>query len=326
MIDLDPDSDNDGLSGVVVPGLEERRHVSVFGENSGEVSPASATNWLMANGWKSHDEQAAEDDDQWRRRGYLQRVRQLIDDTHDGTPHQSAAVLVLRSGNRDREIDRVLDYIDERYDGIAERLDLAEAPAVNGIDIDAFLTVVAESLPPDAGAASPSLPGPAGRRWALKWSDLQRLSVDLEVLHSEILSSGDPAAEQVTDEFWRGRPPTWQELEVPVDVERDAYKDLANDIIERLNDHQLATVRLDHSPARAARRWPVASPGICTVPIRPYCCARTRTPRQTASTRSTRKRAPRRSSSRNRPYSPSTTATSWSTRWPNAIPGPSCCG
>lgn len=248
VIDLDPDSDNDGLSGVVVPGLEERRHVSVFGENSGEVSPASATNWLMANGWKSHDEQAAEDDDQWRRRGYLQRVRQLIDDTHDGTPHQSAAVLVLRSGNRDREIDRVLDYIDERYDGIAERLDLAEAPAVNGIDIDAFLTVVAESLPPDAGAASPSLPGPAGRRWALKWSDLQRLSVDLEVLHSEILSSGDPAAEQVTDEFWRGRPPTWQELEVPVDVERDAYKDLANDIIERLNDHQLATVRLDHSP------------------------------------------------------------------------------
>ena len=248
VIDLDPRSDDEGLSSIVLPGLEERRHVSVFGENSGEVSPANATNWLMANGWESHDEDAAETDDQWRRRGHLQRVRQLIDNTHDGTPHQSAAVLVLRSGNRDREIDRVLDYIDERYDGIAERLDLAEAPAHNGIDIDAFLTVVAESLPPDTGATSPSLPGPAGRRWALKWSDLQRLSVDLEVLHSEILSSGDPAAEQVSDEFWRGRPPTWQELEVPVDVERDAYKELVNDIIERLRDHQLATVRLDHSP------------------------------------------------------------------------------
>ncbi|WP_406005327.1 hypothetical protein OG440_03470 [Streptomyces sp. NBC_00637] len=248
VFDLDPDSDDNGLSSVVVPSLEERRHVSVFGENHRLVPPGNATNWLMANGWTTHDEQTAQDGDQWRRRGYLQRVRQLVDDTHEGTPHQSAAVLVLRSGRRDQEIDRILDYIDERYDGVAESLDLAQAPAVNGIDIDAFLTVVAESLPPDGSTSSPSLPGRDGQRWTLKWSDLQRLSVDLEVLHSEILSEGASAVQQGTDEFWRGRPPTWQELEVPIDVERDAHRALANDITERLNDHQLATVRLDHSP------------------------------------------------------------------------------
>lgn len=247
VIDLDPDSDSNGLSRVVVPELAERRHVSVFGSNRVPVPPDNATNWLMANGWTTHDEPTADSDDQWRRRGYLQRVRQLVDETHAGTPHQSAAVLVLRSGRRDREIGRVIDYIDEKYDGLAERLDLAQAPAINGIDIEAFLTVVAESLPPDGSASTPSLPGINGRRWTLNWSDLHRLSVDLEVLHSEILSDRE-SAQQLTDEFWRGRPPSWQELEVPVDVSRDAYPGLWKEINQRLSDHQLAIVHLDHSP------------------------------------------------------------------------------
>ncbi|MER5938642.1 hypothetical protein ABT121_15110 [Streptomyces sp. NPDC001928] len=247
VIDLDPDSDDNGLASAVVPGLADRRHVSVFGGNPRLVPPDSATNWLMANGWTSHDEPSAESDDEWRRRGYLKRVRQLVDETHDGTPHQSAAVLVLRSGQRDHEIDRVIDYLDELYGGIAERLDLAQAPAIRGIDIDAFLTVVAESLPPDESGSPPALPGIDGRHWVLKWADLQRLSVDLEVLHSEILSGSD-STQQVTDEFWRGRSPTWRELEIPIDVQRDAFPNLLKDVTQRLSDHQLATVPLDHSP------------------------------------------------------------------------------
>ncbi|MFG2680945.1 hypothetical protein [Streptomyces sp. NPDC048392] len=247
VIDLDPASDDEGLSSLVVPSLAERRHVSVFGENRELVPPENATSWLMANGWTSHDEPSADSDDLWRRRGHLKRVRELVDATHDGTPNQSAAVLILRSGLRDRQIERVLDYIDERYDGIADRLELAQAPAVNGIDIDAFLSVVAESLPLEGSGASPLLPGLDGRPWALKWSDIQRLSVDLEVLHSETLAVSE-SAQQTADEFWRGRPPTWQELEVQVDVRRDAYDALENEITQRLNGHQLATVRLDHSP------------------------------------------------------------------------------
>ncbi|WP_030194308.1 hypothetical protein [Streptomyces sp. NRRL S-87] len=247
VVDLDPDSDDDGLSSVVVPELADRRHVSVFGANRMPVPPGNATNWLMANGWTTHDEPATDSDRLWRRRGHLQRVRQLIDETHEGTPHQSAAVLVLRSGAHDGEIDSVIEYIDERYDGITELLELAQAPAVDGFDIDGFLGVVAESLPPEGSGSTPSLPGLEGRRWALKWSDLHRLSVDLEVLHSEILS-GTEGTQQLTDEFWRGRPPTWHELEIPIDVKRDAYPGLLKDVTQRLSDHQLATVHLDHSP------------------------------------------------------------------------------
>lgn len=246
VIDLDPASDTDGLSSVVLPHLVERRHVSVFGETNGLVSPDNATNWLMANGWTTHDEASADSDAEWRRRGHLKRVRSLIDETKDGTAHQSAALLVLRSGRHDQEIDRVIDYIDEQYDGFAVRLDLVEGNAVDGWDINAFLSIVAESLPPGGGGPAPSLPGLEGR-WLLKWSDLQRLSVDLEVLHSEVLSTGD-AVQQPTDEFWRGRPPTWQELEVPIDVERDALAPLQADITQRLKDHQTAVVRLNHSP------------------------------------------------------------------------------
>ncbi|RKN43021.1 hypothetical protein [Streptomyces hoynatensis] len=247
VIDLDPDSDESGLAGVVRPELAERRHVSMFGANRPQVPPAGATSWLMAAGWHSRDEPAAESDADWRRGGHLQRVRRLVDDTHEGTPHQAAAVLCLRSGRRDREIDRVAEYIDERYGGIAVRLDLAQAPAVGGIDLDAFFSVVAESLPPADRSAMPSLPALDGGRWHLSWSDLHRLSVDLEVLHSEILSDSQSSA-QPRDGFWRGRPPTWQELEARVDVARSAYPSLLEEIEQRLGDHQLATVRLNHSP------------------------------------------------------------------------------
>ncbi|MET3984192.1 hypothetical protein [Streptomyces sp. PvR034] len=248
VIDLDPESDQGGLSSVVVPELEEHRHVSVFGGIRTPVPPTGATSWLMANGWSSHDEPSAAAAAEWRRRGYLQRVRQLIDETHEGTPHQAAAVLCLRSGRRGREIDDVIDYIDEKYDGITESLDLAQAPAVDGIDIDAFLTVVAESLPPAGSKAAPALPGLGGRPWELKRADLHRLSVDLEVLHSEILSHGQAAPQPTTDAFWRGRPPTWQELEAWVDVQRDACPELMKEVQQRLGDHKLDMVRLDHSP------------------------------------------------------------------------------
>jgi hypothetical protein len=245
VIDLDPHSDSTGLSSVVTPVLTELRHVSVFGENAQVTSPEAATNWLMANGWASRREATTESDDAWKRGGYLTRVRQLVDRVHDDTSRTGAAVLCLRSGKRDRQLDRVLDYIDERYGGIQARLDLALAPAVNGLDLTWFLGMVEQSRPA-TGTLVPCLPKLDGQ-WPLKRADLHRLSVDLEVLHTEILSQ-DQTGVLPTDEFWRGRPPTWGELEAWLDVQRDAYPSLLKDVSGRLEDHQLAIVHLPHSP------------------------------------------------------------------------------
>lgn len=245
VIDLDPQSDKTGLSSVVEPVLHELRHVSVFGENAEVTPPEVATNWLMANGWASHGEIAATSADDWRRRGYLPRVRRLIDRVRDETPRTRAAVLCLRSGKHDAEIDRVIDYIDERYGGIDAQLELVQPSASEGIDLAWFLGIVGESRPA-MSSFIPSLPGIDGQ-WRVRWADLYRLSVDLEVLHSEVLSQSRDGL-LMSDEFWRGRPPTWGELDAGVDIPRAIFTSLHADLLKRLEDHQLAVIHLAHSP------------------------------------------------------------------------------
>jgi tetratricopeptide (TPR) repeat protein len=248
VIDLNPESDVNGLSSILLEQLEKVRHVSVYGSNGQSVKPVNATNWLMANGWSSHGEATTTSDEAWRRRKYFQRVRDLIEETHRGTPNQLAAVLCLRSGHRSRQIDRIVEYIEEVYDGINTQVNLVSGAAGHGFDSDAFLSVIAESLPQTGGLERISLPGTDGQRWQLTPADLNRLAVDLDVLHSHVLTRDRFTTAPPTEEFWRGRPPTWAELEAWVDVERDACADLMAEIKQRLTDPQLYTVHLDHSP------------------------------------------------------------------------------
>ena len=70
VIDLDPESDVTGLSKVLLPTLQVNRHVSQFGKNWQPTSASSSTNWLMANGWLSRDEETAESITAFRRGGY----------------------------------------------------------------------------------------------------------------------------------------------------------------------------------------------------------------------------------------------------------------
>lgn len=250
VLDLDPDSDVGGVASAVVPNLQKIRHVSVFGKNKQMASPLSATNWLMANGWSTRGEDVPRTVSGWRRNGYLADVRNLVNEVHCGTPNQSAAVLCLRSGKHNELIDRVVDYIDEKYQGIAVSLDLATSPAVPGFDLQIFLDAITTSLPSLTSGPVPTIPGLDGRI-ALDQADLRRLEVDLEVLHSEILAESLSAVDKF-DDFWRGRPPTWDELEAQLDVPRTLYKVLKQDLTERLDGHQLATVKLLHSPGAGA--------------------------------------------------------------------------
>ncbi|TCC01296.1 hypothetical protein [Kribbella soli] len=246
VIDLDPDSDSTGLAHVMLAKLRNQRHVSLFGANEQPVSPVLATNWCMANGWKSHNEEGSVSIEDWRRKRSLHRVRALVDATYNGTPNQSVGVMCLRSGQHSPHIDQVVDYIDEVYGGIALRVDLAQAPAFDGFDLDVFTKTIAESLPPIVGPQV-TLPGLNGS-WRLSRVDLNRLGVDLELLHSEVIEEAESSIEPLTDEFWRGRTPTWAELAAAIDIRRDALLPLTRDIADRLDTHQLSIVTLDHSP------------------------------------------------------------------------------
>lgn len=245
VIDLDPESDLTGLSKALLPTLRTNRHVSQFGKNWQLVASSSSTNWLMANGWLSRDEDAAESIAAFRRGGYRPRIRQLIDEIANTTPNRSAGVLCLRSGRNDELVDFVVDYIDERC-GVAFQLDLASSAAVTGFDLDSFLGAIAPSQPLSGTGRGPTIPGMDGPH-SLSRTDLHRLSVDLEVLHSELLAD-ESGSSPPADEFWRGRLPSWSELEACLDVPRDACADLVKELRERLNDFHLTVIDLDHSP------------------------------------------------------------------------------
>lgn len=266
VFDLDPNSDTNGVASKVVPSLKKVRHVSVFGRNTQVVPPASATNWLMANGWSSHSEEVPSTNTEWRRNGYLADARSLIDEVHRSTPNKSAAVLCIRSGARDELVDRVLDYVDEKYGGIADKLDLASVPSVQGFDLSAFLDAISASLPSLTAGPTRTIPS-ATDPLTLSSEDLHRLDVDVEVLHSEVLAESLASSTKL-DDFWRGRPPTWDELEAHVDVRRTIFPQLKSDLDQHLSDHRLAVIELYHSPGAGAttlarraawdlhRKWP----------------------------------------------------------------------
>jgi tetratricopeptide (TPR) repeat protein len=245
VVDLDPESDLTGLSHALLPTLQANRHVSQFGKNWQSTSAASSTNWLMANGWRSRDEEPARDAAAFRRGGYRPRIRQLVDEIADATSNRSAAVLCLRSGRNEELINYVVDYIDEHCH-VDVQLDLASAPDATGFDLGSFLAAIAPSQPLSGAGRGPTIPGIDGPL-PLSRADLHRLSVDLEVLHSEVLADESGSAPPA-DEFWRGRPPTWTELEACLDVPRDAHAYLVKDLRDRLRDFQLVVVGLDHSP------------------------------------------------------------------------------
>jgi tetratricopeptide (TPR) repeat protein len=246
VLDFDPRSDEHGLSSMVLDELQFRRHVSRFGARRQLTNAGRATNWLMANGWDSRDEPSANSLPEWRGLDFPKQVQSLIDHVHDGTPNQKVAVLCIRTGRHDEFFDRAIGYIEDAYTTISLRLDLAARDSTAGVDLDAFLTFVTESLPSSGAKLVPALPM-KNDLWEIPASDLRRLSADLEVLHTEVLSE-ESAREIQADAFWRGRPPTWTELEACLDVPRDACGELEKDLRARLTDHQLKTVELHHSP------------------------------------------------------------------------------
>lgn len=246
VIDLDPASDVSGMASAVIEQLRLRRHVSAFGANTQVTGPRRATNWLMANGWHSHGEATSSSREEWRR-GYFRQVRDIIDVVRDDSLAGSAAILVLQSDESDATYSRIVEYIDEAYQAAPEVLVLDVGPhASHGIDAGSFLETVRNSLLQSTPGGVPTIPGAKGPL-EIRRANMLRLEVDLEVLHSEKLSD-EGEASSADDEFWRGRPPTWGELDAQFDLARDVYPALRHAMLEALDPPQLTQIPVYHSP------------------------------------------------------------------------------
>ncbi|MEH0818553.1 P-loop NTPase [Micromonospora sp. CPCC 205714] len=246
VVDLDPGSDAEGLSAALLQTLRARRSVVYAGRTLPHDHSPEATVWLYANGWVARSEPRPETLPDWRRT-YLPLLRRVIDRTIRLTAHRAAAVLVLRSGRNDDKISRVLEYLDECYGGEVRSLDLA-IESVDGMPgMVGLLDALTPALPLGADTASATVPGVQGSV-PLSPKDLLWLGVDLEVLHSAVLSAAARRHPE-TDEFWRGRPPTWVDLAAGLDVPRELHGEVVADLGAALSKATRPyRVELVHSP------------------------------------------------------------------------------
>jgi hypothetical protein len=240
IVDLNPESETSGLAGLVTTETVDH-HIVRFGLNDGAVTPGrGVVPWMMADGWERLGELRPATFREWRR-SHLPVVRRLFDKQSSLSPHRAAAVLCLAAAPEpDERTERVLEHIEESYEEVDVQTVTVGSPEFAAL-LDALgnARTIARVMPP---ATMPGRDGPVpfGR------DELARLSADLEMLHSQALSS--QLKDEPIDEFWRGRPASWLDLDQGLDVPRDIQQELATDIRSVLGKQGSATLELFHSP------------------------------------------------------------------------------
>ncbi|MEU1166439.1 hypothetical protein ABZ372_41065, partial [Streptomyces sp. NPDC005921] len=240
IVDLNPESESSGLASVLSREAIDHQIV-MFGLNDGAASPGrGVVPWMMADGWRSRGELRPASFRDWRR-SHLPAVLRLFARQSELSANRAAAVLCLTAkATPDERTLRVLEFIEESY----EHVDPLEVSS-DSTGFTALLTAFGESRTIARVLPSPTMPGKNGPV-DFERDQLARLSADLEILHSQTLSR--QLRDEPIDEFWRGRPASWLDLDQGLDVPRDIQQDLASDITAVLEKHGSATLELFHSP------------------------------------------------------------------------------
>lgn len=256
VMDLDAESEVNGLHSVAASVLDKRRSLSWFGKELLSVNFERGTAWMMANGWPSRLEEVPSSLDSWRRE-YLRKIRELSTLVHAGTSPRVVKVVVLATQEMPGDfLSRLIEAMDEELgdsaefirvgfgDGEAQRHPLIkhELP----MSVPAFLRGLRHVYGAGEGTASPQLSGQAGPV-NIPADTLRHWEEDLDVLHSAILES-EETKEGAVSTFLRGMPPSWNDLATRVDVPRDIGPDLVRTLESRLQDGRSCTVELHHSP------------------------------------------------------------------------------
>jgi tetratricopeptide (TPR) repeat protein len=260
IIDLDENSDEKGLYSALSPILERRRSLVSFGKERRQVNFNRGTAWFMANGWTSRSEMAPGSPEIWRRE-YLRLVRQVAADHWGSVAPRKTKVVVLRNHRAsDRLLSRVVEAIDEELGGSAEFFLFPSADNATDTEISAktfgnlawsdFGHYIKSKYGDSEETAMAFLPGASGRV-ELAVTTLRNWQEDLEVLHSNILNESDTRL-QDDDAFFRGMPPTWTEIDVGLDIQRDIHGALVKEITERLSGGRNFTIEFQHSPGAGA--------------------------------------------------------------------------
>lgn len=256
VIDLDPNSDGDGLYHFTSPVLEKVRSVKTFGRDALAVDFDRGTAWLMAGGWPSHYEDVSESQRDWRRL-YLPRIRDLATNLRRAVAPQCVRVLVLPGvAEAADQVTRVLEALDEGLGdlisitvvGSDAEIDTELGAACFSLSVQDFVAGLRRMYGARDDVREPQVPGADGPK-SIPIDRLRNLEEDLDVLHSEILSEESTRQEAVEkDDFWRGTQPTWADIHAGADIPRSVLPQLIEDLEIALGESRNQTIELHHSP------------------------------------------------------------------------------
>jgi len=256
VLDLDAQSEVDGLYATAFQVLSKRRSLSWFGKERLPVNFQRGTAWMMANGWPSRREDIPTSFEIWRR-DYLRKIRELSSEVRAGTAPKSVKIVILPSDSiSDAMFGRLIEAVDEEFGEAAEFIlvdgaerEISGHPLVKhrlAMSVQSFLEKLHSIFGSEESASCAQLPGLSGPVDVLP-DTLRNWEEDLDILHSLILETS--SSEDIdARNFFRGMPPTWHDLAANLDVARDMAPGLLKALDDQFRVGRNFTVELRHSP------------------------------------------------------------------------------
>ncbi|RCW19814.1 phosphotransferase family enzyme [Ciceribacter lividus] len=263
IFDLDPKSDEKGLHANTAAVVGQQRGVHTFDDDFPTLDWRRGTAWMMAGGWKRRG--TLFDDDQWRfqRHKVVRAFAEQVAKSFDPYP---TVVFVVPGQNKSYRLTKTIEAVDEALSGrayfiVVDKLDGA-VEIKNRVDIrlsrQKFLALLSRHSERFGVSDAPQLPAGNGAWTEIPYEQLRVIEENLEILHSRILLEEEPISDSNASSFWRGRPPSWRELDAGMDVTRTINQRLVVSLRERLAARRTETVLLYHTPGSggttAARR------------------------------------------------------------------------
>jgi|GEM_PF-4130003 len=262
VIDLDPDSTEVGLLSKCKPEITVRNslHTSATGDILG--LGMQGVTWFFANGWHSRSIPTKSLRD-WTYESVdtLRLVAQKFVAEKSEKP-TIAVVLPGYSGDPKRphfRLEKCIEVIDEALRGTGTFLiagDFEPAGSVTnenkvrlGIDVASLTNKLSQIISETAVGSPAMIPAEDGSWVSVDNSRLVVLEESLDVLHSQVLARNSRSEEI---EFWKGRAPSWHEIALGVDINRNISEKIEDRINGALEDRHSRTILVSAVPGSGA--------------------------------------------------------------------------
>lgn len=261
VIDLDPDSDESGLHSVMAPTLKKHRGVHIFDFEDRSYNFGFGTAWMMAGGWTREAKPKPNIND-WRRK-YWSYIRKLFIKLRQQIMPNPITVLVLPTFGdgepekyNDTHFFKIIEAIDEVFGEDAKIICIGNEKRFEEsyiqylpYPVHIFVEKISSVFGTDSSFGEYKIPGLNNEMISLSIDNLRNFEESLDVMHSGILDATlSRHSDKSNNPFWRGNPPTWNDLFEDMDIQRDIHDELVKSLEDELNLNRNHTLVLAHTP------------------------------------------------------------------------------